>query len=103
MTITDLKERWCGSYSCGTSRTMSKGSCSTTNYIITECNYGALCLGMNVEIYGISSPKNVISVTRFGVTKLIYTSTVGGLETMLAQVFHDKYKHKPVLCVQEGK
>ena len=103
MTTTPLKGRWCGSYCCGTSRAMTKGSCSTTNFIITECNFGALYSGMNVEIYGICCPKEGVSITRFGRTKTIYTSKVRGYETMLSQRFHDTYKHKPVLCVQEGK
>jgi hypothetical protein len=102
MTITSLKERWCGSYSCGTSRAMTKGSCSTTNFIITECNFGAVHCGMDVEIYAISCHKEAVSVSRFGQTKIIYTSRVRGYETMLSQCFHTTYKHKPVLCVQEG-
>ena len=103
MTITDLKERWCGSYSCGTSRAMAKGSCSTTNFIITECNYEAVKSGKEVLVYGICCPKKEEPETRFGITKNIYTSKVRGLETMLSQVFHNAYNHKPVLCVQEGK
>jgi len=104
MTITSLCDRWSGSYSCGTSRAMKKGSCSTTNYIITECNFRAIRHhNMNVDIYGICCPKKKTEETRFGVTKIIYASTVRGLETMLTQRFHEKYGHKPVLCVQEGK
>jgi len=103
MTITSLKDRWCGSYSCGTSRAMTTGSCSTTNFIITECNFAAVYCGMDVEIYAISCPKEEIIVSRFGETKTIYTSKVRGYETMLSQCFHNTYKHKPVLCVQEGK
>lgn len=103
MTINSLKERWCGSYSCGTSRAMTKGSCSTTNFIITECNFGAVRCGMDVEIYAICCPKEKVSVSRFGETKIIYTSRVRGYETMLSQCFNNTYKHKPVLCVQEGK
>lgn len=103
MTITDLEKRWCGSYSCGTSRAMTKGSCSTTNFIITECNFLAVYLDMDVEIYAIRCPKEVVSMTRFGVTKTIDISKVRGYESMLTQAFHDKYGHKPVLCVQEGK
>jgi hypothetical protein len=102
MTITSLKERWSGSYSCGTSRAMNKGSCSTTNFIITECNFGAVHSGMNVEIYAMCCPKEEASVSRFGVTKTIYTSTVRSYETMLSQRFKSIYLHKPVLCVQEG-
>ena len=103
MTITTLKERWCGSYSCGTSRAMTKGSCSTTNFIISECNFGAVYSGMNVEIYAICCPKEKVSVSRFGQTKTIYASMVRGYETMLSKCFHNTYGHKPVLCIQEGE
>ena len=103
MTITSLQERYCGSYSCGTSRAMEKGSCSTTNYIISECNFYALAAGMTVEIYAICCPKTETTVTRFGITKTIYLSSVREYETMLTQCFHNTYGHKPVLCVQEGK
>lgn len=103
MTITSLKERWCGSYSCGTSRAMTKGSCSTTNFIISECNFGAVYSGMDVEIYAIPCPKKEVTVTVFGLTKNIFPSMVRSYEAMLTERFHTTYKHKPVLCVQEGK
>ena len=69
MTIKSLKERF-GSYSCGTDRAMTKGSCSTTNFIITECNFRAIMKGMKVEIYGIACPTVEKVITRFGVTKI---------------------------------
>jgi hypothetical protein len=103
MTITPLKERWCGSYSCGTSRAMEKGSCSTTNFIISECNAAAVLSGMKVEIYAIQCKKEEMKVTRFGLTETIYTSAARSFETMLSKRFRTTYGHKPVLCVQEGK
>ena len=102
MTERNLKERW-SSYSCGTSRAMTKGSCSTTNFIISECNFGAVRCGMDVEIYGIPCKKEKYSMTRFGVTKYISPSVVRDLEKMLSDCFQTTYRHKPVLCVQEGK
>ena len=101
-TINSLNERWCGSYSCGVSRAMTKGSCSTTNFIISECNFAAVHCGMNVEIYGICCPKKKETETRFGVTDIIDSSRVRGLETMLSKRFKTTYGHKPVLCIQEG-
>ena len=103
MTINSLRERWCGSYSCGTSRAMTKGSCSTTNFIISECNFGAVYSGMSVEIYAICCEKEKDTITRFGITKTVYKSVVRDYETMLSHKFHNTYKHKPVLCIQEGK
>ena len=101
MTITDLKSRY-GSYSCGTRKAMSKGSCSTTNYIITECNYAALRQGMSVEIYGMRVPKRKVEVSRFGVTSTVTQSQVRDMEEMLTQVYVDNYGSLPVLCVQQG-
>jgi len=102
MTITSLKDRY-GSYSCGTGRAMKKGSCSTTNFIISECNALAMMNDINVEIYGIAVPKPIIEKTRFGVTKKCALSSVRDEETMLTEAFKNAYGHKPVLCVQEGK
>tara|TARA_B100001063_G_C16778248_1_gene567854 strand:- start:12325 stop:13020 length:696 start_codon:yes stop_codon:yes gene_type:complete len=102
MTITSLEDRY-GSYSCGTTRAMKKGSCSTTNFIISECNYMALRLGINVKIYGIPCPPTLTKKSRFGITKMCRSSTVRDEETMLTEKFVDTYKHKPVLCVQKGK
>ena len=102
MTITSPKARY-ESYSCGTDRAMKKGSCSTTNFIISECNAFAIIKGMKVEIYGIAVPKPIIEKTRFGVTKKCALSTVRDEETMLTESFKNAYSKKPVLCVQEGK
>ena len=104
MTITSLKERM-GSYSCGTSRAMTKGSCSTTNFILSECNYIALCSKENikVELYAIYCPKQKTTLKRFGETNTIYTSTVREQETILCKLFHKTYNHKPVFCIQEGE
>ena len=102
MTITSLKTRY-GSYSCGTDRAMKKGSCSTTNFIISECNAHAVMNDIEVGISGISIPKKIEKETRFGITKECIYSTVRDKETMLTEAFKNAYGHKPVLCVQEGK
>ena len=102
MTIECLMKRF-GSYSCGTGRAMEKGSASTTNFIITECNALAVMKGMNVEIYGIPVEKTKVGVDRWFVKKTIPLSAVREMETILTTIFKDKYGKKPVLCVQEGK
>ena len=102
MTITSLKERY-ASYSCGTARAMKKGSCSTTNFIISECNFYAKKSGMSVEIYGIPCPLVKKEISRFGITEMRCFSSVREQEAMLTKCFKTAYSHKPVLCVQEGK
>jgi len=101
MTTSSLKERM-GSYCCGTSRAMSKGSCSTTNFILSECNYIAIYTNINVEIYALYCPKQKTTLERFGEINTVYASTARDQETILCKLFHKIYKHKPVFCVQEG-
>ena len=102
MTITSLKDRY-ASYSCGTGRAMEKGSCSTTNFIISECNSLALDVGCEVKIYGIPLPKKTVIDTSWGETTEITVSTARGMEKKLMNIFTKTYGFKPVLCVQEGK
>ena len=102
MTITSLKDRYV-SYSCGTGRAMKKGSCSTTNFIVSECNSLALDRGCEVEIYGIALPKKTFIDDSWGRENEIVVSTARGMEKKLMGIYTDAYSHKPVLCVQEGK
>ena len=101
MTETSLKKRY-QSYSCGTRKAMKKGSCSTTNYVITECNYASVINNHDVEIFAIPLPKETKSITRFGVTKTVDVSIARGVEEIVTDKFINTYGHKPVLCVQKG-
>ena len=102
MTITSPKARY-ESYSCGTDRAMKKGSCSTTNFIISECNSLALDVGCEVKVYGIPLPKKTVVDNSWGETTEISVSIARGMEKKLTNIFTKTYGHKPVLCVQEGK
>jgi hypothetical protein len=102
MTITSLHDRY-GSYSCGTGRAMKKGSCSTTNFIVSECNSLALEGGYEVEIYGIALPKKTVIDDSWGLDEEIVVSIARGMETKLMGIYTNAYSKKPVLCVQEGK
>ena len=103
MTECSIEERL-NSYNCGTLRAREKGTCSITNFVVTECNCLALSLDKEVEIYAIPCPIEYISVTRFGITEMCRrTIVLRDLETMLIESFKNEYSHKPVLCVQEGK
>jgi hypothetical protein len=99
--ISSLKKRY-ASYSCGTRRAMRKGSCSTTNYVITEANYHATREGMNVEIYGIRIPNEYVEVERFGETRSIRASLGRDMEEWVTDIFEKTTGHIPVLCVQKG-
>jgi len=99
MTINSLKDRY-ASYSCGTGRAMKKGSCATTNFIISECNSLALDFGCEVKIYGIPLPKKTVTDNSWGETTEIPVSIARGMEKKLTNIFIKKYGYKPVLCVQ---
>lgn len=101
MTVCQIAGRW-GSYNCGTRKAMRKGSCSSTNFIISECNYTALRKGMKVEIYGIKIPRSYKKITRFNQTQMVAVSVARDLEEMVTNEYINKYKDKPVLCVQKG-
>jgi len=102
MTITSPKSRY-ESYSCGTGRAMKKGSCSTTNFIISECNSLALDVGCEVKVYGIPLPKKTVVDNSWGETTEISVSIAREMEKKLTNIFTKTYGYKPVLCVQEGK
>jgi hypothetical protein len=102
MTITSPKTRY-ESYSCGTGRAMKKGSCSTTNFIVSECNSFALDDGCEVKVYGIPLPKKTVVDNSWGETDIISVSIARGMEKKLTNIFTKTYGYKPVLCVQEGK
>jgi len=103
MTIKSLFERFVSSYSCGTARAMRLNTCSSTNFILSECNFVAKKNDIKVEIYGIRCDPIKKKITRFGITKECRFSGVRDQETMLTQRFKDEYNHIPILCVQEGK
>ena len=81
---------------------MKKGSCSTTNYVITECNYASVINNHDVEIFAIPLAKETKSITRFGVTKTVDVSIARGVEEIVTDKFINTYGYKPVLCVQKG-
>ena len=101
MTGTTLKKRY-ESYSCGARKAMKKGSCSSTNFVISETNYTALLLGHDVEIYGLKVPRETKIENRFGITREVSLKKVQDVEEMLTDVFIEYTGHMPVLCVQKG-
>jgi hypothetical protein len=101
MTSDTLSGRY-ASYNCGTRKAMKKGSCSTTNYVITECNYSALLNNKNVSIYAIRLEKEFKTIEKFGVVKQIPVSICRGYEEIITDIFVSTYGVKPALCVQKG-
>ena len=101
MSLSSLKKRF-ASYSCGTRKAMKKGSCSTTNYVITESNYHGITEDMKVEIYGIRIEKEYVTKNRFKRTFTMETLTGRGHEEWITNIFVETTGHIPILCVQKG-
>ena len=102
MSLSSLKKRF-ASYSCGTRKAMKKGSCSTTNYVITESNYNGITKGMKVEIYGIRIEKKYSTEEAFGGrTRTIEYNRGRGYEEWVTDIFVETTGHIPILCVQKG-
>lgn len=87
------------SYNCGTKKNMKKGSCSTTNFIITESNYLALLLNYNVEIYSYLIPKKITKEIIFGRTKDVLNKQADEYEDVLMEIYKEMSENLPPLCV----
>jgi hypothetical protein len=102
MSTTNLEKRF-ASYSCGTEKNMEKGSCSTTNFILTQNNYHAVLNEIEVEIFGIRIPIEYRTIERWGREVEVPLSMARGIEELVTDIFIENFGHKPILCVQKGK
>ena len=101
MTENSFCERFC-SYVCGCRRAMNKGSCSTTNFVICEVLYGALQLGLHVDIYGIQIPKEKKEINVYGQTCICPVSVVRAHEEIITNRYKNVIGILPPLCVQHA-
>jgi hypothetical protein len=86
------------SYSCGTKKAMKKGSCSTTNFIVTESNYLALLNGMNVEIYAYEIPQTITEENIFNIKRKVLNKIAHEYESTLIQIHQSMNGNIPPLC-----
>lgn len=96
MTGSGLHSRF-SSYNCGTKKAMLKGSCSTTNYIITQLNYAALLSGMSVEIYAYQIPQTYSTLNVFGTQVRVLNKTSHQYETTLINLYEQHSGMMPPL------
>lgn len=91
-----LKGRW-GSYSAGTRENRDNGTCSTTNYFISEIIRTAHALGYEVELFGYAIPEIRIEQDVFGDVEDCRVDIISYFESKLIQRFVDNFGHKPVV------
>lgn len=102
MTSDSLAGRF-GSYNCGTKKAMSKGSCSTTNFCLTECNYLAFDMGCEVEIFAYLIGEVYAKTEEVGGKVLRARAQVApAYEARLMEIYTDCIGTIPPLCGQKG-
>ena len=91
-----LKGRW-GSYSAGTRENRDNGTCSTTNYFISEIIRTSHEMGYEVELHGYAIPEIRVDVDVFGEIDNCRGDFVSYFESKLIKKFVDNFGHKPVV------
>lgn len=97
MTSSGLESRY-GSYNCGTKKAMIKGSCATTNFVITQSNYLAKMKGLNVEIFVHEIPENWTEIEIFGKKQRVLNKIAHKYESTLIDLYYKKVGFIPPLC-----
>ena len=90
------------SYCCGYRKTMNTGTPSTTNFIICEVCYTALLLGIDINIYGMTIPKEKKEIEAYGRKSIVPVSVIRGHEEIITQIYKDTNNTIPPLCVQHA-
>jgi hypothetical protein len=101
MTSSGMSSRY-GSYGCGTKKAMKKGSCATTNFVVSQSNYFALCSGIKVEVFAHEIPENWTNIEIFGVTQTVLNKVAHKYESTLIDIHKKKFGHIPPLCGAYG-
>jgi hypothetical protein len=89
-----------GSYNTGTQKAMKKGSCATTNFVVTQCNYLALLSGIKVEIFAYEIPSSWTTENIFGRTVQVLNKVAHKYETTLIDIYRQVNGNIPFLCGQ---
>lgn len=101
MTSSGLKSRY-SSYNCGTKKAMIKGSCATTNFVVTQANYLAIRKNLNVEIFAYEIPENWTNTVIFGKKQRVLNKVAHKYESTLIDLYYKKLEKMPPLCSASG-
>lgn len=91
-----LSGRW-NSYSAGTRENRERGTCSTTNYFISEIIRESLDMGYEVELYGYPIPNQYIEIEVHGNSINAVCDFVSYFESDLINKFNNIYGKKPIV------
>ena len=90
------------SYNCGTRKARKKGTCSVTNYHITEAQYAAIRNGKQVEWYVFDVPPQEVETKIWNNTKKVSPKFYTFWEADLCQMYKEIAGHRPILSKNAG-
>lgn len=90
------------SYNCGTRKARAAGTCSTTNFHITEEQYSALCKGHTVEWYVFDVPLAEATIDVWGEKQIYNAKTFYKYESALCAKYERLTGHFPILSANSG-
>jgi hypothetical protein len=90
------------SYNCGTRKARAKGTCSVTNYNITESQFSALMNGSTVEWFAYDVPEVVAELDVFGESHKVKTSLFTKFEAVLLSHYKELTGTFPILSDNSG-
>lgn len=90
------------SYNCGTRKARAKGTCSVTNYNLTEAQYAAIQSGQSVEWFAFDVPEVTAELNVFGETHTVKTSLFTKYEAVLLAHYKELAGCFPLLSDNSG-
>lgn len=90
------------SYNCGTRKARSKGTCSVTNFNITESQYAAIRDGKSVEWYVFDVPLAESTINVWGEEVTYNAKTFYKYESALCEKYRQLTGHFPILSSNAG-
>jgi hypothetical protein len=90
------------SYNCGTRKARKKGTCSVTNYHITESQYAAIMQGKTVEWYVYDVPPQEVEAKIWKKPKMVTPKLYTFYESDLCEMYKGITGHRPILSKNAG-
>ena len=90
------------SYNCGTRKARNKGTCSVTNFNVTEAQYAAICDGKEVEWYVFDVPLAEATINVWGEEMVYNAKTYYKYESALCNKYQELTGHFPIFSSNSG-
>ncbi len=90
------------SYNCGTRKARNKGTCSVTNFNVTEAQYAAICDNKRVEWYVFDVPLAEAVINVWGEEMTYNAKTYYKYESALCNKYQEMTGHFPILSSNSG-